>query len=68
MGYAIRTDRYRYVEWVKKNTTQVEGRELYDHQSDPDENANVAARPENKDLVVRLSEQLKAGWKAALPQ
>jgi iduronate 2-sulfatase len=68
MGYAMRTDRYRYVEWVKQGTAQVEGRELYDHRDDPDENENVAARAENRDLIVKLSAQLKAGWKAAMPQ
>ena len=46
----------------------MEDRELYDHQNDSDENANVAARAENKDLVTKLSEQLKGGWKAALPR
>lgn len=68
MGYALRTDRYRYVEWVKKSSGAVEGRELYDHQSDPDENANVAAQAANQELIAKLSGQLKAGWKAALPQ
>jgi hypothetical protein len=39
-GTAIRTDRYRYVEWVDKKGA-IAGRELYDHQADPDENVNV---------------------------
>ena len=42
MGYAIRTDRYRYVEWRKRDGTEVVARELYDHQTDPDEDRNVA--------------------------
>ncbi len=68
MGYAMRTERYRYVEWVKTGTTQVEGRELYNHQDDPDENVNLAGRSEHKDLVTKLSQQLRAGWKAAVPK
>jgi iduronate 2-sulfatase len=69
MGYAMRTDRYRYVEWVaKKNPKRVEGRELYDHQTDADENVNIANRPENKGLIASLSKQLNAGWRAALPK
>jgi iduronate 2-sulfatase len=42
-------------------------RELYDHAVDDDENDNVAERPENVDLVRRLSDQLAAGWRRALP-
>ncbi len=30
MGYAIRTDRYRYVEWRKRTNGEVVARELYD--------------------------------------
>lgn len=67
MGYAMRTDRYRYVEWINRDTKKAEGWELYDHQKDPDENVNVATRPENQELLARLSEQLHRGWKAALP-
>jgi iduronate 2-sulfatase len=68
MGYSIRTDRHRYVEWRDRGTEQVVSQELYDHQTDPAENQNVAGVPENKELLVQLSAQLKAGWKAAKPQ
>lgn len=66
MGYAMRTDRYRYIEWAEKGKSP-EGTELYDHKKDPDENVNIAKLPENKKLVAQLSEQLSKGWKAALP-
>ena len=36
MGYAMRTDRYRYVEWRDHKTGLTEAVELYDHQTDPD--------------------------------
>ena len=68
MGYAMRTDRYRYVEWRKRGKDEVEGVELYDHQTDPEENVNVANRPEHKELVAKLRKQLHAGWKGALPR
>ncbi len=42
MGYAMRTDRYRYVEWIDAVNGVIEARELYDHQSDPEENTNLA--------------------------
>ncbi|MDB6028129.1 MAG: Choline-sulfatase [Verrucomicrobiales bacterium] len=66
MGYAMRTDRYRYVEWVTKEKV-VKGRELYDHKNDADENVNVANLPANKALIEKLSQQLVAGWRAAGP-
>jgi len=32
---------------------------------DPKENINIAGNPENVELVMKLSKQLKAGWRAA---
>jgi arylsulfatase A-like enzyme len=68
MGYAMRTDRYRYVEWQDRQTRQVVAQELYDHQADPAENQNVAGLAENKELLSKLSSRLAGGWKAAKPQ
>ncbi len=67
MGYAVRTDRYRYVEWRKKGTTEVVARELYDHKTDPAEDTNVAAAEANKAVVEELSKTLAAGWKGNAP-
>ena len=66
MGCAIRTDRYRYVEWRDLNTGSIEERELYDHEVDPQENESVAT--ERPDVVASLSERLArrfdpADWK-----
>lgn len=66
MGYAMRTARYRYIEWQEDG--KAVGRELYDYESDPDETASVADKPENAALVEQLSRQLKAGWQAAKPK
>lgn len=66
MGYAMRTDRYRFVEWTVPGTDFSEF-ELYDHENDPGENVNLANRPELKTLVSELRQQLQAGWKAAGP-
>lgn len=68
MGYALRTDRHRYVEWRDRSSGGMIVQELYDHQTDPAENQNVAGRPENKDLLAQLAAQLKAGWKEAKPR
>jgi len=67
MGYAGRDCRYRYVEWRTRNGTEVVARELYDHRTDPDEDVNVAADPDNKGVVERLAKQLAGGWKGNAP-
>ena len=53
-GYSLRTERFRYTEWVRGEA----GRELYDHQKDPDEVHNLAKNPEQQALIKRLSKQL----------
>jgi arylsulfatase A-like enzyme len=69
MGYSMRTERYRFTVWVdRKNHSQVEATELYDHQTDPQENVNVAGRAENAALVKKLMEQWRGGWRAARHQ
>ena len=68
MGYAMKTDRYRYVEWRNRQSGEPVARELYDHQSDPAENQSIAGQPEQKELLERLAAQLQAGWQGARPQ
>ncbi|WP_133795697.1 sulfatase [Prosthecobacter fusiformis] len=66
-GRSIRTDRWRYTEW--KNPKGMEaGTELYDHKADPQETVNLAALPEHAKVIQVLSNQIKKGWKAALPK
>ena len=67
MGYAIRTSRYRYVEWRNWESKQVLTRELYDHQNDPHEMQNVASQDEHQATLKNLSQLLTDGWQAALP-
>ena len=68
MGYSMRTDRYRYIEWrFVERPEVIAARELYDHQSDPMENTNLADQPAMADLVHELHEQLKTGWRGAKP-
>ncbi len=72
MGYAVRTDRYRYVEWYqwdkdKEQAGQLVGRELYDHQSDPGENMNMAGEEGPTELVLSLARLLKRGFPGFLP-
>lgn len=47
--------------------TEFRAYELYDHQSDPDENVNLAVVSEYRQVANELKKKLHAGWKAALP-
>jgi arylsulfatase A-like enzyme len=68
MGYSMRTDRYRFTAWVERaDHTKVLATELYDHQTDPQENTNIAKVPANADLVTKLMNQWKLGWQNAKP-
>ena len=58
MGYAMRTEHHRYVEWLDQISGEIAARELYDHESDPEENENVASRPEQAALLLKLSTQM----------
>jgi arylsulfatase A-like enzyme len=73
MGYAIRTERYRYVEWYnwlkdEKKKGDFICRELFDHKTDPQENVNLANEPEFKETVELISQQLKKGWRYSKPK
>jgi hypothetical protein len=68
MGYSMRTERYRFTVWVGRDDhSKVDAIELYDHQTDPQENTNVAKLPANAALVERLMAQWKKGWQGAQP-
>jgi arylsulfatase A-like enzyme len=69
MGYSMRTDRYRFTRWVHKDEpSKVDAVELYDEQTDPQENVNIAADPQNTELVAKLTEQWLRGWPGAKMQ
>jgi len=55
LGTALRTNRYRYVEWVETKSGKVSHRELYDHQSDSAEQNNLAEEPQFRKLIQKLS-------------
>nr|XP_037276868.1 LOW QUALITY PROTEIN: iduronate 2-sulfatase-like [Rhipicephalus microplus] len=66
MGYSMVSRDYRYTEWIgfdatnfRRNWTNVYARELYNLNSDPREDSNVANSPKYKDLVIALSSRLR---------
>ncbi len=68
MGYAMRTERYRFVVWVARDDhAKVDAIELYDHTLDPQENTNIAKTPGNSELVDKLLVQWRQGWQGAKP-
>lgn len=73
MGYTMRTEQYRYTEWVefsgqpnyKPDWDKQYGIELYDHKVDPYEDVNKANDPTYTIIRQTLSKQLRAGWRKA---
>jgi len=54
-GRSVRTERWRYTEWDRGRR----GAELYDHEKDPREFTNLAAKPEYASVVAELGGLLK---------
>lgn len=66
LGQAIRTTRYRYVEWRAADQSVV-ARELYDYQTDAGETVNLADKPERAATVTELAARLQARLSAPPP-
>jgi len=66
MGYAIRDDRYRYVEWTTEgyhqnpdaDLTLVSDIQLFDYETDPWETVNLANDPRYSETRKRLADRL----------
>jgi iduronate 2-sulfatase len=63
LGKSIRTEEWRYTEWDEGR----QGLELYDKNSDPRENRNLAGDPKYAAVRARLRDLLHSGWRGALP-
>ena len=77
IGYSVRTQEWRYTEWLRFNGTALHGdfgavvaKELYDHRGDDGgahdwdrfENENVADGAQHAALLAQLSALLKLGF------
>ncbi len=68
MGYAMRTERYRFVVWMARDDhSKIDAIELYDHTLDPQEATNIAKMPGNNELVDKLLVQWRKGWQGVKP-
>ena len=68
MGYAIRTKKYRFVQWKDWKTKVVVASELYSLLDDPHEMKNIVNEKVSKAVVTRLTKRLDDGWKSELPK
>lgn len=59
MGYSLRTERWRYTEWLNADKQTV-SRELYDHSDSDAPIRNIANEPKHAKLVSMLSKQLSS--------
>ncbi len=65
MGYALRSDRYRYVKWLQMDYRKGErsgllvAAELYDYEKDPMETVNQADNDAYKDVVAQFEAHFK---------
>ena len=66
MGYSMRTDRYRYTRWQRRDSGQRVGQELYDHRDDVLVIENLAKQPEYADVVQELDSLLDVRWAESL--
>ena len=68
MGYALRTKRYRYIEWhLKKNAVNgvydpknIIATELYDYEVDPNETRNIINNGTYVEISMNLKKELEA--------
>ncbi|WP_231936256.1 sulfatase [Bythopirellula polymerisocia] len=65
MGYSLRTDGWRYTEWVNIENKKIIARELYDHRDSQESSRNLVELPEYADLVSTLSKQLDTHQRTA---
>lgn len=57
-GYAVRTERWRYIEWDDGK----QGQQLYDHDADPKELKNLSNDPQHAKVVEEMKALVKKNW------
>ena len=57
-GHSVRTERFRYTEWADGK----QGAELYDYETDPGEQNNLANDPQHAATVAELKALVRKNW------
>ena len=60
MGYAAKTERYNYIEWIKMNSGDIVGKEFFDRKKDPYETINLVEDGQYTETIAFLAEKLSA--------
>ncbi len=60
-GYTVRTEQWRYIEWDDGR----QGAQLYDYQTDPNEERNLADNPKYARVQAELKALVKQNWKTS---
>ena len=58
IGYAAKTARFNYVEWIKIGSGEMVGRELFDHHKDPNETLNLIDNIEYAETINFLAKKV----------
>ena len=58
IGYAAKTARFNYVEWIKIGSGEMVGRELFDHRKDPNETLNLVDNIEYAETINFLAKKV----------
>ena len=58
MGYAAKTERYNYIEWIKMNSGDIVGKEFFDRKKDPYETINLVEDGQYTETIAFLAEKL----------
>lgn len=64
--YGIRTNRYRYYEYIEPKTNKIKARVLFDYFKDSKETENLSELTEYKEVVVELHKKLHSKFKTNL--
>ena len=66
-GFSMRTDQFRYTEWIHLASGRILAKELYDHHQDPLENENRIDLDLYSDHLESLSSKLHQKYDRAIP-
>ena len=64
-GYSVRTERYRYIEWIDLKTAKLVGQDLFDFEREPEGKHNWANDSAYESVVAEMRAHLHAdtaGW------